>query len=240
MILVESKFTHITFFAFFALLCALCVRNSSHNERAVPQLEISKDSTHPKKIVPDDYPVTDDMFGTYITQNGLEMKSGDIVSLDKVWFRNDSLQEVLVFELYTDYYRNIIFDFRMSDVPKELIKIMELNDAEGDTVDQKSKERFFSGFIKSASQTNRRYFRSKKGFRLGDSKTKALTIYGKPDNISKTGNVEKYEWDFIGDVFYDPKKDVGKKIAISSYGHQTILFFRNNKLIALILHNDIP
>lgn len=179
------------------------------------------------------------MFVTSINPKGLKIKSGNIVSLDKVWYRNDSLQEVLVFELYTDYYRNIIFHFKMNDIPKELLKIIELNNTDGDTVNQLLKQKFFAGFIKSAKKITHKFFRSNKGFRLGDSKTEALTLYGKPDKTSRTGNVDKYEWDFVGDAFYDPKKDAGKKVAFG-YGHQTIMFFREEKLIALILHNDIP
>jgi hypothetical protein len=237
---VEIRFAHITFFALFALLRPLCVPPIGQVERSAMRTDIPTDSTHPKKIVPDDYPVTNVMFGTEINRNGLQLKSGDIVSLDKIWFRNDSLQEVLVFELYTDYYRNIIFHFKMNGFPKGLLKTMELYNADDDTVNEQLKEKFFPGFIQSAWQISDKYFRSRKGFRLGDSKAKALTIYGKPDKISKAGDVEQYEWDFIGEAFYDPKKDARKKIAIDSYGHQTIMFFRQNKLIAVILHNDIP
>jgi hypothetical protein len=39
------------------------------------------------------------------------------------------------------------------------------------------------------------------------------------------------EWGFIGDTFYDDKTDRGKPVAENSYGHQTTMFFRNNKLI---------
>jgi len=53
--------------------------------------------------------------------------------------------------------------------------------------------------------------------------------------------IKKYEWDLIVDAFYDGKTKLKRNIlAENSFGHQTTMFFRNNKLIGLIFHNDIP
>jgi len=118
---------------------------------------------------------------------------------------------------------------------------MELADENGEPADDKSKQKVFSGFVKSSRQIDKKYFRSDKGFKLDDSKSKALQIYGKPDKISKRDSIEKYEWKFVGDPRFDPKKDKTKKpFAQDSFGYQVTMFFRNNKLIAIIIHNDIP
>jgi hypothetical protein len=239
---------------FFVALSILCVpflgadrAQWKHNEHKVFSNEVLplSDSTPlkqktGKKIIPDDYPVTDAMLGRDVNQDAREIKSGDVYSIDKVWFRNDSLKQILVFELYTDQFRNMIFHFKTDDIPKELINTMELHTEDRDTANQKAKEKTFYGFTRLAKPLAKNYFRTNKGFKLDNSKDKAIKMYGKADKISKRDGVETYEWDYIGDSFYDAKKDIGKKIAVNSYGHQVIMFFRNNKLIGIIFHNDIP
>ena len=60
------------------------------------------------QIIPDDYPVTDEMFkGNF----GL-INMGEAYSFDKVWFLNEFLNETLIFELYTDYHRLLIYHFK--------------------------------------------------------------------------------------------------------------------------------
>jgi hypothetical protein len=222
----------------FALLSVLCVPFTEPRRKPVVISGAASDST--PKFVVDDYPVTNKMLEAGYARIKGKMQSGEIHSSDKLWYGNDSLKEVLVLETYTDYYRNIIFHFKANDIPKDLIRRMELGTENFDTAAQSQKEKYFPGFRKMAFQLPHKYFRSKKGFRLGDTKQKVLAINGKPDKIVTRDGVEKYEWDYIGDVFYDPEKDKGKKIAFDSYGHQTFMFFRKNELIAIILHNDIP
>jgi hypothetical protein len=53
--------------------------------------------------------------------------------------------------------------------------------------------------------------------------------------------VEKYEWDFVCDILHDNKTKLKRNIlAKDGFGHQITMFFRNNKLIGIIFHNDIP
>ena len=61
------------------------------------------------------------------------------------------------------------------------------------------KEIYFNRFIDSAERINQGYFTSAKGFRLGDSKEKALGIYGKPHQYSATKDLETCEWTYKGD-----------------------------------------
>jgi hypothetical protein len=103
------------------------------------------------------------------------------------------------------------------------------------------KEKYFIGFLKYATKIGRKYFTSDKGFKLGDSKQKALTIYGKPDKKTTKDNIEIYEWEYEGENLFDRKSDLkGKPLAAASFGHQTIMFFKSNKLVGIIFHNDIP
>src|ERR1700704_2405435 len=59
----------------------------------------------------DDYPITQNMLTCSDHSSACEIKYGDIVSLDKIWFTNDALKQSLVFEMYTDGFRNAIFHF---------------------------------------------------------------------------------------------------------------------------------
>ena len=195
-----------------------------------------------KRFVVDDYPVTDEMLEDKTSNNAsFSKKSGDIESLDKAWFGNDILKQTLVFEMYTDKHRMVIFHFYNNDIPKGLINSMELNTGDGDSASLKQKEKSFKGFVHATTKISQHYFTTDKGFKLGDKKQKALNIYGHPDHKTGEGNIEILEWDFVGDLLYDGTTDLkGKPLAKDNYGYQATMFFRNGQLIALIFHNDIP
>jgi len=192
-----------------------------------------------KRFRVDDYPLTDDMFGK--GDNGREIKSGGITSIDKVWFTNQALKQTLVVELYTDNFRTAAFHFQDQNIPTALIKRMELHTDDGELASQQQKEKDFKGFVSKAREINKNYFRTNKGFKIGDSKQMAINSYGEPDRKTVEENVEVLEWDFTGDLLYDGKTDLkGKPLAKDNYGHQVTMFFRNNKMAGVILHNDIP
>ncbi len=192
-----------------------------------------------KRFVVDNYPLTEDMFG--IDVNGTKIKSNNVASIDKFWFTNDTLNQTIVVELYTDNFRMVTFHFLNDNIPKELIRRMELHLEGGNLASQQEKEMNFKSFINSSKRISKRYFVTTKGFKPGDSKQKAFDIYGTPDKKTKEGNIEILEWDFVGEILYDGKTNLkGKPLARDSYGHQAIMFFKNNKLIALIFHNYIP
>lgn len=187
----------------------------------------------------DDYAVTNDMFRRYL--NGKASKSGKLVSLDKVWFANDTLRQALVFELYTDYHRLATFHFYTDNIPEELIRRIEFNIDGGDAATNKRKLLDFKGFLPKANRVDGRYFTSEKGFALGDSLQKAMRIYGKPDKTERISGSDIFTWQYEGDQLYDNKTDLhGKPLAKDSFGHSTTMFFKNNKLVAVILYNDIP
>jgi len=75
----------------------------------------------------DDYLFNNEMF----RENYGQKISGQLESFGKVWFTNDTLNQTLVFELYTDYHRLKTFHFDNKKVPGELINRMELHNSEG-------------------------------------------------------------------------------------------------------------
>jgi len=168
-------------------------------------------------------------------------KSGEISDGEGAWFSNDTLKQTLVFVLYTDYHRMVTYHFLNSDIPAGIINRIELHTSDGELASDKLKQKYFKGFLTQTTKIGRYYFKTSKGFKLGDSKEKAIKVYGKADKTKIENGIEKYEWDLIGDAFYDGKTKLkGNILAENSFGHQTTMFFRNNKLIGLIFHNDIP
>ena len=197
------------------------------------------------KIKPDDYPVTDSMFeGNYE-----KVVSGEITSLDKAWFTNDTLNQTLVFELYTDFHRLEIYHFYNTNIPSEIIGKIELHVATGpfnnifDTATSKQKHMFFKGFIQSAQRIKQSYFTTLKGLTLGDKKEKALRIYGKPDKYSVSKGIEKYRWHFEGvysALESTTKIKTSKPLASGSWGFGVQMYFRAGRLVAMILSNELP
>jgi len=197
-----------------------------------------------KKFIVDDFPVTDKMFEREVKTRDSDAgirRSGMVESSDKAWFTNDSLHQTLVFDLYTDYMRMGIFLFDNNNIPGELIKIMELNTLDGSLASEKQKEKSLKGFIRQARRIRSKYFTSDKGIRLGIGRAAVLKAYGRPDKTSRKDALETLEWNFIGDEDIDDKGvPKGRRVAANSFGHQITAFIQDDKLIGLILHNDIP
>lgn len=195
-----------------------------------------------KRLIVDDYPVTNEMLADKTSNNSsYKKRSGQTYSYDKAWFSNDTLKQTIVFELYTDYHRMVIYHFYNNDIPTDLINRMELYIDGGEIASRKQKLKDFNGFLKQTTKINSSYFITDKSFRLGDTKQKAIDTYGIPDKDSINVGIEMLEWRFIGDIFYDDKTNLkGKPLAKDSFGHQIVMYFKNRKLIGQILYNDIP
>ena len=231
-----------------------CTSNETEHSNSNTKLPVSdtnqveKSVTHNisdtiKRLVVDDYPVTNEMFAQQRVDNSSTFRkvSGLTESLDKVWFGNDTLKQTLVFELYTDYHRLATFNFYNNSFPPDLIKQIELNTQDGEVVSEKQKQKDFQGFLNQTVKINSTYFVSDKGFKLGDNIQKAIKLYGTPDEQTLNNGFEKLVWKFTGDNLYDGKENLkGKALAQDSYGHQITMFFKGNKLVGQILYNDIP
>ena len=213
----------------------LSLKNSDIEIANIP-LKHNDDSV--SKFVVDDYPVTDSMFKL---SNDVLIAAG-LRNIDRVWYSNDSLNETLIFEIYTDYFRMNTFHFYNNDIPSGLLKRLVLYDESGNYATEENKANGILSLQKLATLISPKYFITNKGFVLGDTKEKAIDIYGKPDTISILDGVEKLQWKFIGDIYYyDHKRDLkGKPFAEHSFGHTITMFFRDDKLIGLILENEIP
>ncbi len=182
-----------------------------------------------KRFTVDDYPVTNAMLADKKNPYG------------EVWFGNDTLKQILYFELYTDYHRMVTYHFYSNDIPTELLNEIKLHVDDEVLATEKQKLKYFTILLGQITNINSKYFITDKGFRLGDTKEKAIEMYGNPDITSLNNGIEKFEWKFIGDIFYDGKTELnGKPVAESNFGHQIEMYFRNGKLIAQILINDIP
>ncbi|MCU0435405.1 MAG: hypothetical protein MUC87_18250 [Bacteroidia bacterium] len=183
-----------------------------------------------KRLKTDDYPVTEDMINAVRVNNS-----------DRVFFKNDSLQQCLIFDMYTDGHRLAIYHFNSAEIPYQLIEIIELYDEQGNPIPNDKKLPELNRLIKKSFPLPESYFTSHKGLKIGCSKENATTIYGLPDKKLIENATEKYEWAYTGDILYDGKTDLkGKPLALHSYGHKVTMLFKNNTLTGYILHNDIP
>ena len=87
----------------------------------------------------DDYPITEkQLIGKYAV-----VTSGKSKSYDKAWFKNDSINQSLVIELYTDYHRFVIYCFDNKNIPIELIERLNLNIEGGDIAPIHQKQKIF-------------------------------------------------------------------------------------------------
>lgn len=109
---------------------------------------------------------------------------------------------------------------------------------DNDIADLELKRKLFSKVFLKYNQVDSSYFKSNKGFKLGDLRSKAIAEYGQPNLVKYNDGIEMLNWTFIGDMFYDGKQDLkGKPLAKDSYGHQVRMYFKNEKLIGVFLHN---
>jgi hypothetical protein len=205
-------------------------------------------------LIVDDYPVTNEMLKDKTSNNSTYLKQvGEVYSLEKAWFTNDRLQQTLVFQLYTDYHKMETYHFMNTDIPKSIVEKMELSIAEGKfknmfssaTIEQKNNS--FDGFINLSEKIDEKYFKTQKGIKLGADKTELIKLYDTPDSTLTEQAFEVLKWTFAGDYNLTSDfasietKDLKKKtVAKDSFGHIVTAYFKNNKLVAQIIENDIP
>lgn len=194
----------------------------------------------------DDYIFSNDMLKDKASKNSLyKLQSGNLFSLEKVWYTNKELDETIVIQLYTDFHKSEIFHFQNSDAPQNLKDQIELQILQKDKkyylATPEEKRKGFNGFLKQSQPIAPSYFTSKQGIKLGDSIQKIISKYGMPDSTNTKDGFDVYYWDFKGDIgVVNPKKHKGRKLAYDSYGHSVIAYFKNDKLVGRILRNEIP
>jgi hypothetical protein len=183
------------------------------------------------RFVAEDYPITNDMLRD-------ASKKQDYI----VWFCNDTLNQTIGMELYTDYHRLSIVCFRNDAVPDDLLKRSYLFANASDTVfsiAQKMKK--VQDIVKKAERINSSFFTTNKGFVLGAGKQKAIDCYGTPDKQSLVDGVEIWDWKFAGDIAYDDRVDLKRKpVAMDSFGQEITMYFKKGKLVGQIIENTAP
>lgn len=196
-----------------------------------------------ERFVVDDYPVTDDMINQQSVDGSFSFlkTSGLTKSYDKAWFTNENRQQTLIFEIYTDGHRLVTFHFYTHNILPDIIKAIELHNNQNGLATYAQKLKDFKGFLNQAVKIDTQYFTSDKGLKLGDPPSKALAIYGTPHQKMVNKGVEKLVWHYVGDLLYDGKENLkGKPLAKHNYGHHATLYFKEGRLIAQILYNEIP
>jgi hypothetical protein len=170
-----------------------------------------------------------------------KMKIDSFFTADQAWFANDIIKQVLVISIATDLHKMSLFHFSYNEFPNCLLSELHLYKTnEADLVDSSQKFNILPFFIDSAVKTTASYFKTVKGFSLGDCKEKAIKTYGIPDSTISLGEIDKISWVYDGDKFYLNSKLPNKPIAKNSFGHSVTMYFRKNRLVGQYLFNDIP
>jgi len=206
------------------------------------------------QITIDDYPVTDNMFSVALASKPL--KIGQVISQEYWWFKNDSLNESLVFNLAADLHRFKIFHFNNKSLPLDLvheIDIQKLYPKKGYIkLQDTAKAKYLSLFINQATNINSPYFTSRKGIKLGMNRQKAEIIYGLPDTMFTSEDYKVLKWNFAPDPKFDnwktaanPKSNKLKPVqegiyAENTFGYHVTMYFRDEELVGIVLLNEIP
>jgi hypothetical protein len=192
-------------------------------------------------FTPDDYSVTKGMLEKF--HSNISIK--DIYSYDKAWFINKELNEILIFELYTDYHRLAIYHCTTDFLFSDLINLTKIHrKINPDTIvmaDEISKMQSFQKLFSNAVEIDKSYFKTNQGISLGICKNDAIRKYGYPQKSTLLHGIEILNWDFMGEYVITETGEKPKgKIAKNSWGYHIVLYFKSDRLVALILKNDIP
>jgi hypothetical protein len=192
-------------------------------------------------LIPDDYPVTDEMLSEFQRNNNTE----GIFESDKAWFKNSGVNEVLIFELYTDYHRMAIYhcetEFLFDVLIKDVIVHRKSNQINDGSAGMSQEKQVYKNYLENAQQIDKSYFTTKQGLKLGMNKNEILIKYNKPDTIISLGDIEKAEFHYKGEYHIRETGETPKgKIAKDSFGYHMVMYFKNSVLVGLVIKNDVP
>jgi len=200
----------------------------------------SKKLISKNKIKTDNFNISDKLIKKTIKKD-----FNKIDFLDGICFTNNTKSELLIIELGTDYFRNKIVLVYKNNLPDKLLKLIPLYSKKENTSipsNTKEKKLFLDNFIPK-NILNIDHFESAKKIKLGINKDYAIKTYGKPDIIEQENKYEILKWRFIGDIVEKINKTIpktNKPLALNSFGYEVTMFFKNNKLIGMILINEMP
>ena len=200
------------------------------------EVAMSDDMKNPEELVKpffaDNYPVTDQMLGKGSPNR--TTKTAHLIYESTAWFTNDSLKQTLMFMLFSDNTRLVTICFDHNDVPAELMTKSDITDERTNITSDENKLRYFNEFFKGAKKVEAKYFTTNKGFKLGDSKEKAIKQYGEPDSIKMVDGFQKYYWNPAGAQITKqsvPEKDL---LLIDEKKQFINMYFKDDKLRALV------
>lgn len=189
-----------------------------------------------RMITVDDYDIHEDLL-----RHGYgQMKSDDCYSYDKAWFYNDSLQEGLIVDLYTDFHKTAIYHFSTDRIPGIMTGAIDLHLENGELAPLSSKQQQLPKLLLQGKALDASSFISKKGFRLGSSKEDAIREYGQPHELSREEGLDIYSWSFQGELIAPYVEQISYPMAENSFGHHIKMYFEDQKLIGMVLINDAP
>lgn len=192
-----------------------------------------------RRMEPDFFEIPDQLLA-YPGKDGYVIVYDDVQAIDEVWLRNDALGMVLIAGMYTDGFITGYTCFYKQAVPDLILSELELIQ-NGEMAQLAEKRRALKGIMDQAKPAANTSFTSKKGFRLGErNKQLAMRTYGRPDSVVQNNGYEICHWHFEGDMPRLGVPQTSRPLARNSYGFSVKLIYRNERLIAMHLGNEIP
>jgi len=129
----------------------------------------------------DEYTITDKMIADNIS---VDTNS----PTDQIVFESEASNEIIYMLLATDYYRATSIHYA-SEYSDKLIYLEEFKN-----IQQSINDKSLNSII-----LNHSFFQTKKGLKLGDSKTTVLMTYGPTNKTQTIQDLEILQWDYFGE-----------------------------------------
>ena len=180
-----------------------------------------------KIITGEDFNISDEKINANRTTNS-----------EVIHFSNKVLKQSLLVQLYTDNFRLHYILFKDDDIPKDLEK--EISNY---YIDERGVATKNGKGAEKTVEIGKHLLTSEYGIRLGDNIDQILASKDKADSIAKIDDqIIRYEWNYEGDAegTITGKTKNGKPRIRNSFGQKIVMYFRDGKLLAMSIHNDIP
>ncbi|NHN26438.1 hypothetical protein FIA58_012185 [Flavobacterium jejuense] len=211
------------------------------NEIHKHEISTTNNLDNVKTFVVDDFPVSKEV----IRKEPTVLENNNLIAFDQVWFKSKNSSQILIYNLYTDFHKINILLFDVGNINDSILSYIHFNRKNGDLAPLEEKKKFLYSFIEKATELDVSFFESNKKVKLGISKEFAQSIYKEPDIQDKKDDFEILKWEYYGDEYLKEYTEEitlnnNKIIAKNSFGHRIEMIFKENKLIAMNLFNDIP
>jgi hypothetical protein len=173
-----------------------------------------------------------------LVRRAAKERTSETTHPDELWFKNDSADQEMWISTGTDYM--ILHEglYSRSVIPQEIDEMA--------TMEVNNNPEIISLPRKKISKS---FFVTERGLKLGDSKEKAIRLYGKPTLVEKVRGYDKLEWDYVGlyfisEVFLNEARNVKQQSYdnlergdrfTGGVGEKVMLFFKDGKLAALVI-----